>query len=65
MHIHRGTAHLRVGPDGKTLEGNYYAGRDRMNLGTIRLRWVCAEAVSRAEAVKRLAEGAPPPTTSP
>ena len=55
MHIHRGTAHLRAWPDGKTLEGNYYAGRDRMNLGTIHLRWVCAEAVSREEAVKRLA----------
>jgi hypothetical protein len=62
MHIHRGTAHLRVSPDGTTLEGNYYSGRDRTNVGTIRLRKVCTEPLPRAEALKRLVElgGAPP-----
>ena len=54
MHIHRGTTHLRLSPDRKRLEGSYYTGRDRMNLGTITLQWVAAAPVAREEALKNL-----------
>ena len=37
MHAHRGTARLSIDGRGKTLEGEYYSGRDRQSIGTIRL----------------------------
>jgi len=37
MHIHRGTARLAIQAGGKALEGEYYSGRDRQNIGTLRL----------------------------
>jgi hypothetical protein len=37
MQIHRGTAHLHLSTDGKTLKGGYYTGRGRMNLGSMAL----------------------------
>jgi len=40
MHAHRGTATLKLSPDGKTLSGEYYSGRDRVNFGTIELKRV-------------------------
>lgn len=36
MHAHRGTAFITQTSDGNTLEGNYYAGRDRRTIGTLR-----------------------------
>lgn len=36
MHAHRGTASLTLRPDGNTLEGEYYTGRDRQNFGILR-----------------------------
>lgn len=37
MHMHRGTARLRLTGDGEVLEGEYYTGRDRKSHGTLRL----------------------------
>jgi hypothetical protein len=37
MHSHRGMAHLVINEAGGLLEGDYYSGRDRQNVGTIRL----------------------------
>jgi len=38
MHSHRGTARLSINEASGTLEGDYYSGRDRQNIGTIRLK---------------------------
>ena len=35
MHTHRGTARLTMQSNGKTLEGEYYTGRDRQNFGIL------------------------------
>jgi len=37
MHSHHGVARLSLGKEGTILEGEYYSGRDRQNLGTIRV----------------------------
>jgi hypothetical protein len=40
MHAHRGSACLRVDALGTKLTGDYYAGRDRLNVGELTLRRV-------------------------
>lgn len=37
MHTHRGMARLTLDPSGTILDGEYYSGRDRQNIGTIRV----------------------------
>lgn len=37
MHAHRGVARLTLTPARTVLEGEYYSGRDRQNIGTIRV----------------------------
>jgi predicted pore-forming effector associated with SMODS systems len=37
MHTHRGYTRLDLSPDGTSLDGEYYSGRDRQNIGTIHL----------------------------
>jgi hypothetical protein len=37
MHSHRGYARLELSADGRTLNGDYYSGRDRQTLGSIHL----------------------------
>jgi len=37
MHVHRGMARLEVKESETVLEGEYYSGRDRQNIGAIRL----------------------------
>lgn len=37
MHTHRGTARLALDGTQSILEGEYYSGRDRQNIGTIRI----------------------------
>lgn len=54
MHIHRGTGNLSLSPDGKILKGDYYTGRDRITLGTLKLHFVSKEEISHEEALKRL-----------
>lgn len=55
MHIHKGTGHLRLSSDGKTLTGEYYTGRGRQTFGTLELHFISREKLSREEALKRLA----------
>ena len=38
MHTHRGTARLTIQSNGKTLEGEYYSGRDRLNFGILNFK---------------------------
>jgi len=38
MHAHRGTTRLTLAPDKKALDGEYYSGRDRRNIGALSLR---------------------------
>ncbi len=38
MHAHRGVARMMVDEKNSRLEGEYYSGRDRQNIGTIHLR---------------------------
>jgi hypothetical protein len=37
MHAHRGYARLDLSANGNSLDGEYYSGRDRQNIGTIHL----------------------------
>jgi len=50
MHAHRGFAFLRLSTDGHWLEGDYYTGRDRTNIGTMRLRLVSKKRFDLQEA---------------
>lgn len=36
MHIHRGTARLQLSSDNQELNGEYYSGRDRKNIGSLK-----------------------------
>jgi hypothetical protein len=53
MHAHPGFAAHRMAPDGQTMEVDYYTGRGRETHGTMRLRRVCRERLSREEAARR------------
>jgi hypothetical protein len=55
MHAHKGTGHLKLSADNKTLTGDYYTGRDRITFGTLDLHFVSKKKVSREEALKWLA----------
>ena len=54
MQIHKGTGHLRMSGDGKTLIGDYYTGRGRQTFGTLELHFVSKVKVSREEALSLL-----------
>jgi hypothetical protein len=60
LHIHRGTVALRLGAAPDELEGDYYTGRDRSNVGTLAIRRVSYEFVPHAEALLRVTESANP-----
>jgi hypothetical protein len=42
MHMHRGTARLSISSDAKSLDGDYYTGRDRNNFGIIHFERISA-----------------------
>ena len=50
MHAHRCFAFLKFSTDGTWLNGDYYSGRDRANLGTICLRLVSHKRLDLKEA---------------
>ena len=56
MQAHPGFATHRMSPDGQTMEVDYYTGRGRETHGTMRLRRLCRERLSRDEAARRYAE---------
>ena len=37
MHAHVGLTHFRISPDGKSLDGDYFSGRDRQTFGQMKL----------------------------
>ena len=50
MNAHPGLNHLRLSPDGKTLEGDYFSGRGRQTFGAMKLLHVGPERMTYAEA---------------
>jgi SMODS-associating 2TM, beta-strand rich effector domain len=54
MHIHRGTGHLHLSPDGKRLVGDYYTGRERKTYGTLDLHFVSHKIIGREEALRSI-----------
>lgn len=53
MQSHRGTAHLRLAPDGITLKGDYFTGRSRQNIGEMVFRLVSRQRLTRQEALQQ------------
>lgn len=53
MQAHRGTANLRLTPDGNTLKGEYYTGRGRQNIGDMVFHRVSAQFLTRETALKQ------------
>ena len=54
LQSHRGTAHLRISFNCQEMEGDYYTGRGRQNIGTISLQFISREHLKREEALKQL-----------
>lgn len=52
MYPMRGTAHLRVAPNGKRLEGDYYTGRGRSTVGSMSFEFASPDIVDREELLK-------------
>lgn len=50
---HRGTGHIYLLPDCKTLEGKYYTSEGSNNTGTIVLKLISRELLSRADALEQ------------
>lgn len=53
MQTHRGTANLRLNPDGTTLSGEYYTGRGRQNIGDMVFHRVSTQFLTREAALKQ------------
>jgi hypothetical protein len=54
MHLHRGNTSLKISPDGRTLEGDYFSGRGRQNVGTMTFHLVSRQVLPRAKAIQSL-----------
>ena len=55
MNAHVGLNHLRLSPDGKSVEGEYFSGRGRQTSGSMKLVWVGRERMTHDQAsVKHL-----------
>ena len=53
MQSHRGTANLQLSPDGIILQGDYFSGRGRQNIGTMEFQFISREYLRRDEALRR------------
>jgi SMODS-associating 2TM, beta-strand rich effector domain len=53
MQTHRGTANLRLTPDGATLKGEYYTGRGRQNIGDMVFHKISTQFLTRETALKQ------------
>lgn len=56
MHAHIGLSHFRLAPDGKSLEGDYFSGRDRQTIGNMKLLYLGAAQMAYEEAEARYAK---------
>lgn len=50
---HRGSGHIILSPDGKTLEGKYYTSEGSNNTGTIALKLLTKELIPREKAIEQ------------
>jgi hypothetical protein len=50
MNAHVGLNHLRLSPDGKTLEGDYFSGRGRQTFGSMKLMRIGPERMTYEQA---------------
>lgn len=50
MHAHRGVSVMRISPDGRCLQGEYFTGRDRQTHGSIKLERVSAQHLDLSQA---------------
>jgi hypothetical protein len=50
MNAHLGLNHLRLSPDGKTLEGDYFSGRGRQTFGRMKLWCISGERMTYEDA---------------
>lgn len=53
MQTHRGTANLRLTPDGAILKGEYYTGRGRQNIGDMVFHKISTQFLTRETALKQ------------
>lgn len=53
MNAHVGLNHLRLSPDGQTLEGDYFSGRGRQTFGRMKLVRVAQERLTLEQAQER------------
>jgi len=53
MQAHRGTANLRLTPDGATLKGEYYTGRGRQSIGAMVFHKISTQFLTREIALKQ------------
>lgn len=58
MQVHRGTASMRLSPDGKMLKGDYFTGRGRQNIGIMEFKLVSRKYLTRENVLRQI-------TTSP
>jgi hypothetical protein len=56
MQIHRGTTHLQISPDETILEGDYYTGRGRQNIGSMVFQRVSRGSLTRTEALRQISQ---------
>lgn len=53
MQAHRGTANLKLSPDGLSLYGDYFTGRGRQSLGTMEFKLVSRRYLNRHQALSQ------------
>ncbi len=53
MSMHRGSANLRLSPDGKFLEGDYFNGRGRQTFGEMKFTLITRKYINRDEAIRQ------------
>lgn len=53
MQTHRGTANLKLSPDGLSLDGDYFTGRGRQSLGTMDFKLVSRDYLNRQQALSQ------------
>src|SRR6266699_5011206 len=54
MQSHRGTGHLYISSDNKAMNGDYYTGRGRQNMGTIVLQFISRTLLKREDALDQM-----------
>ncbi|WP_441339200.1 hypothetical protein [Pseudanabaena sp. Chao 1811] len=60
MSIHRGTANMRLSPDGLSLEGDYFTGRGRQTFGDMRFKLMSRDRITRDKALEKYSKSVTP-----